>query len=170
MTTVIDLPQALELLRQARDERGSLYRYQDDFEGACAYAGTPRDAEEVAAGCLIGVALSRAGVPVATLQELSGTINRLAGWMYLDGDEDEADDPDPDDLDAYVQGEFCDTYESELLGTSVPVELTENATRVWTAAQRQQDTGATWGEAVAFAEQVAAALESVTLTQAEVTE
>jgi hypothetical protein len=58
-----------------------------------------------------------------------------------------------------------DTGESELLGTA-DVELTESATRVWLAAQRQQDTGATWGEAVAFAEQVAAALESVTPTQA----
>jgi hypothetical protein len=160
MTTVIDLPQALDLLRQARDERGAPYRYADDFTGACAYTAIPRDAEELAAACLIGVALSRAGVPVTTLEELDGSINRLAGWMYVNGDEDEVDDPEPDDLDAFARGHFSDTGESELLGTSVPVELTENATRVWLAAQRQQDTGHTWGEAVVFAEQVAACLTS----------
>jgi hypothetical protein len=53
MTTVIDLPQALDVLRQARDERGSQYRYADDFPGFCAYTGVPRDAEEPAAACLI---------------------------------------------------------------------------------------------------------------------
>jgi len=169
MTTVIDLPQALDLLRQARDERGAPYRYADDFTGACAYTAIPRDAEELAAACLIGVALSRAGVPVTTLEELDGSINRLAGWMYVKDDEDESDDPEPDDLDAFARGHFSDTGESQLLGT-IDVELTENATRIWLAAQRQQDTGHTWGAAVAFAEQVAAALESVTLTQAEVTE
>jgi hypothetical protein len=153
MTTVIDLPQALDLLRQARNERGSLYRYSDDFD-ACAYAGTPRDSEEPAAACLIGVALNRAGVPVEAMLELSGTINRLAGFMYVNNEDgEEADDPAPGDLDAYVQGEFFETYDSELLG-SVDVDLTEKATRVWLAAQRQQDTGNTWGEALAFAEQV----------------
>jgi hypothetical protein len=168
MSAVIDLPQALDLLRQARDERGAPYRYADDFTGACAYTAIPQEADELAAACLIGVALSRAGGPVATLQELDGSISALAGFEFGQTFDEDAV-PRADDLDSFIHAELLDTGESELLGT-VDVELTEKAARVWLAAQRQQENGHTWGEAVAFAEQVAERLESVTLTRPEVVE
>jgi hypothetical protein len=158
MSIVIDLPQALDLLRQARNERGSVYRYSYDFPGACAYAGVPADAEEKAAGCLIGVALSIAGVPVGTLEVLLGNISTLAGFEFGQTWDDDVV-PRAEDLNSFIHAELLETGESELLDTA-DVELTEKTVRVWMAAQRQQDSDHTWGEAVAFAEQVAASLTS----------
>jgi len=143
--TLIDLPEALDLLRQARDERGADYLYSDHFPGACVYAA---GGDAPTPACLVGVALHRAGVPVDTLAGLTGRIEEVAGLTVrpVAGFDNGVAD--------YVALDLVYNDESALSG----VTLTEPAVRVLLAAQRQQDAGHTWGGAVAFAERVAAAL------------
>lgn len=63
----IDANRAIELLREARDERGSEYVYAPDKNSIkCSYLNGTGEKP----GCIIGLALHNAGVSLDTLKEI----------------------------------------------------------------------------------------------------
>lgn len=75
----IDKATALELLEQAVAERGADYRYKYPV---CAYV--QRDSAidvRPHPACIVGLALSLAGVPIETLEQLEGDVEEAASEL-----------------------------------------------------------------------------------------
>lgn len=75
----IDKARALELLEQAVAERGVDYRYNYP---SCAYV--QRDSAidvRPHPACIVGLALSLAGVPIETLEQLEGDVEEAASEL-----------------------------------------------------------------------------------------
>lgn len=124
----IDGPKALELLQGAVDEKGPEYVYPQGDEG-CSYVREGRPS------CMIGVALSRAGVSVDVLRVMD-----RGDWADPSGE--------PGDSAILIACEVS----AELFGFS-----TDDAAEVaFDQAQRMQDNGGTWGRALEVAREAVA--------------
>lgn len=140
MTIVIDKPKALELLEAVVAERGADYIYPNAGSD-CFYADRAEDGT-YAPGCIIGHALARIGLPVTALHTLDkqndpgiGTTS-LPIWV----DEDDAIRDNPMFRPVVV-----------VLEEDYEVKITPDAQAVFAIAQREQDNGHTWGDALADA-------------------
>jgi hypothetical protein len=158
---VIDTARALELLELAVTARGRDYRYNSEFRDAeyVTYAkadtydnGDPKEGADRHVACMIAEALRLHGVDVWELEQLSDSMPELAGF-YTAG---EANRFRYDDTHHYIHEHLLDTGEDDL--ALLGVQLTEDAARIWWAAQRVQDDNHPWGEALDKAREVAALL------------
>jgi|SRR5690242_2954032 len=131
---VIDLEQALELLRDARDERGFEYVDPGSGEGMGCYNVTKEYKDDegnelpepvLCPSCIAGTVFSYAGVPLEFLYKHNGTVNSTV---------------------VAIQGELEEEF-----------EVTPEAAAVLRVAQREQDSGKSWGVAVDAAQDIAAA-------------
>lgn len=126
-TTVIDADMAIALLERAVQEMGADHVYQrvhGEFDRIgeatmCAYQHDGRPS------CIVGHALSYAGVTIEQLREMDEAADEVTSVEALYGD----------DL--------------------LPVEMTDDAVTVFEAAQQAQDNGAPWGEALEAARKAA---------------
>lgn len=125
----IDHDKALELLREAVAERGDDFVYEPpgDVDDACKYTHETDDGDERVAGCGVGLALQKGGVPLGALTEL-------------------------DDTGGVITSPTC-----QLTLSIAGFELTERALRVLRAFQLHQDQNRTWKDALDCAGQVHAA-------------
>lgn len=152
----IDKDRALELLEKAVEARGANYLYKDEFGQECVYVayrladldddGEARDGTSAVPACIAAEALVQADVDVPW--ELGESLPGLAGFA----EEAEGYPAHYSDLDAFRDAGLHDLGESEL--EALDIELTEAATRVWWVAQRHQDNGETWGDALEAAREV----------------
>jgi len=156
---MIGPPEALDLLGQAVAVRGPDFVYRDRYgeEEICCYVDRAGRA-----ACMLAVALTCAGVSEEELAALTGSILFAAGYQLVDAHGVPLNDELRGGPAEFAEAILMDRTESELEG--VGVEITEQAVRIWWAAQRFQDCGFTWAEAEAAGREVA------TLTQSEVTE
>jgi hypothetical protein len=123
----IDGPEALELLKTAVAEKGAGYVYEEPAGSiGCRYA----DVENDEPSCIVGNALHRKGITVATLDEM-----------------DRADLVHEDDVSSTTISQICTLDTAALYG----FELTDSARGVFATAQAQQDSRVPWGRAVALA-------------------
>lgn len=126
MTIHIDADKAVELLKEAVKERGEDFVYPRSNNG-CKYVINNQPS------CLVGVVLSRAGVPIAVLLDLD-TSRRVP--IIHDGN----------DLVVSMSQPISQAYLPEDV-----VVLTDEARLVLTVAQNCQDRGESWGRAVSKA-------------------
>ena len=153
---VIDVTAALDLLEKAVATRGRDYRYTDRFDSTeyVSYSKDTTEEEEMQGAdrlvnCLIAEALHQHGVDTWELEQLSDSMPGLAGFRTT-GD---ANRFHYADTHTYVHKNLMDLGEAEL--SMLGVQLTEDAARVWWAAQRVQDDNHPWGEALDKAIEVA---------------
>lgn len=143
----IDEQQALDLMRRAVAEKGTDYVYvRPDRSKDCVYVDTTVDPAVATPppSCLVGHALVYAGVDPVLLWEADQGIGE-----YVDDEYGEVEKTD----DTSIKSSGFNQYLSQH-----GVALTYEARRVFGAAQREQDRGIPWGQAVAYA---ARELESV---------
>jgi hypothetical protein len=119
----IDKPKALELLRAAVATRGRDYVYQRSPKGACRYANADGPS------CLVGEALAQAGADVVGL--FYGKSLNTKGITALSHN-----------AAYYPSGAKFDAA----------VSIDAEAAAVFSEAQEAQDSGETWGAALAYAE------------------
>jgi hypothetical protein len=117
LTIVIDAAKALDLLAGAVKARGEGHIYPD-FNGACYYTASGEP------DCMVGEALSQAGVSIDVLDGLNN------------------------------RGAFMSDCRDYLAANGVTV--TEDAGKVFRAAQERQDIGNTWGDAYKVAADLSA--------------
>jgi len=123
MKIEIDSEKALALLKRAVEERGA--DYVDPNAGGeipCTYA-YPDDSGVIHPSCIVGHALYYAGVRDETLRDVAdvGDASELRGW-------------------------FTEQYREGIIDEEV--EITPSAATLFLVAQRKQDLGRTWGEAL----------------------
>lgn len=125
MSITIDKDRALELLREAVNERGADYVYTDeygDLDGRCFYVERDEQGNKVP-GCIVALALNKAGVTIDQLLTLgdSGEVHGASS----------------------TASELCQT-----LNTEGVAEIDRNALTLFGLAQSKQDRGDTWGDAL----------------------
>jgi hypothetical protein len=148
MSKTITAETALELLRKARNEKGSDYKYEAierDSGGTCVY--TTPDNEP---SCIVGHALAYAGVPLSVLH----AIDYGGATVTIKNDYDEYERTYELGMDdtPISDAEVLDWLERN------GYELSSGAVDLFRIAQAAQDAGNTWGEAVHRAQNVANAI------------
>ena len=155
----IGLTTALELLEKAVAARGRDYRYTDRFctteyvsypKSDTDDNGNPFEDSDRLVNCLIAEALHQHGVDTWELEELDASLPELAGFTTTTG---ESNRFKYNDTHTYVHRQLFDLCDADL--AMLGVQLTEDAARVWWAAQRVQDDNHPWGEALDKATEVA---------------
>lgn len=126
MTITIDRDKALDLLKQAVAQRGEDFTYEmpEPDEGTCLYWHEA----EAGPGCIVGLALSIAGVPNDVLAAF-----------------DRNEPGDEGGSSIYSLANRGNLSENG-------IEVTPSALAVFGCTQRAQDQGATWGTAVEYGE------------------
>lgn len=120
MTIDINADRALELLREAVQQRGAAFVYAPPTEDddMCKYVHADDESGVREVGCGVGAALHAAGVPLDVLEDCDrrgGSIGALATLDVL---------------------------------RPAGVRLDDAAAQVLFAFQRHQDTGSSWGESL----------------------
>lgn len=134
MTTILDVPEVLALLKRAVDEKGTDYVYPRKMStgGTCDYSrdGVP--------SCIVGHVINYAD-PDAFQQVVEIEQANQSSWPATDFDVT-FDEPAPDESDEL--GSRDSEYMEE-----IKFRLTHEAAQVAAVAQSLQDGGETWGYA-----------------------
>ena len=125
--TTITRDQMINALERARDERGEGFVYTEHYggENACQYVVENEDGKAEAA-CIAGNALLRLGVPISVLKK----------------------------MDVAAEGGASAVMDRRSVATillNAGFDLTPKALLAASYAQAEQDSGRTWGQAVAEA-------------------
>jgi hypothetical protein len=137
MTTTIDGPRALQLLRDVVRGREN-HVDPGALTGACAY-GAMDDESNPTPGCIVGHAVYATGLPLRVLDLMDnlGSVNSVYGSLE----------------EFKVESFQYPHIRSVVAELSEELSLTRDATAIFSSAQGVQDNAGTWGEALFAAEE-----------------
>jgi hypothetical protein len=136
MTTTIDGPKAIQLLREV--VRGRENHVDEGARmGSCSY-GTLDDGSRTGPGCIVGHAVYATGLPLRVLDLMDNLGSMHSVYNSLERFKI-----------GVAQNPHIRSVVAEL---STELELTATATDIFRSAQDVQDGAGSWGEALAAAE------------------